>query len=58
MDTLKSWSARRSGGRITINGLDDTGHPVKVPNVDTITLDEGRVVATDKNGEKFHLRTH
>lgn len=55
MDTLKSWKARRSGGRITINALDDTGAPVKVPNVDTIVCDSGRVIATDKAGDKYHL---
>ncbi|WP_309628772.1 hypothetical protein [Brevundimonas sp.] len=55
METLKNWSARRSGGRITINGLDETGHPEKVPNVDTIVIDAGEIIATDKNGEKWRL---
>lgn len=58
MDTLKSWTARRSGGRITINGIDvETGMPMKVPNIDTIVASAGSksAVATDKNGEQFEL---
>lgn len=55
MDTLKSWSARRSGGRITINGVDETGHPSKHPNVDTIVVVDGKVIATDKSGDRIQL---
>lgn len=61
MDALKNWSARRSGGRITINGTDETGRPVKIPNVDTIQLIKGglraeaSIVAVDKTGKHFEL---
>lgn len=56
MDTLKNWSARRSGGRITINGSRHGG-TLKVPNVDTIVCRDGKVIATDKDGATYQLLT-
>lgn len=50
MDTLYSWSAKRAGGRITV-----THSCGKVANVDTIKPENGRVVATDKDGRSFEL---
>lgn len=59
LDTLTNWSARRSGGRITITARDDTGSAVKVPNVDRIELQTGgersRIVAVDKDGDEYEL---
>lgn len=66
MEKIKHWKARRSGGRITITGIDETGHAIKVAAIDTITVekvaitvdkmvDRPVVVATDKNGERFEL---
>ena len=37
MQTLKNWTAKRSGGMITINGVDDeTGGPIKLTSIDKI----------------------
>jgi len=58
MEQLFAWTARRSGGRITITARDDTGAEVKVPNVDTIRLKNGRVVATDKDHTEYELALH
>jgi hypothetical protein len=56
MEKIIEWKARRSGGRITITGKDETEHPSRWPNIDTIEpMPAGRVVATDKNGERFEL---
>lgn len=55
MERLTDWSARRSGGRITITARDDTGAEVKVSNVDTIAPRGGQIIATDKYGEEFVL---
>jgi hypothetical protein len=50
MDTLYSWSAKRAGGRITV-----THSCGKVANVDTISPENGRVIAVDKDGRRFEL---
>ncbi len=50
MHKLYGWRARRAGGRITITH--STG---KVPNVDVIEPEDGKTVATDKNGQKYEL---
>lgn len=50
MDTLYSWNAKRAGGRITV--YHSCG---KIPHVDTIQPEDGKVVATDRNGRKFIL---
>ncbi len=47
MDTLYSWSARRSGGRITIE------HSCgKIANIDVITFDGPRLIAIQASGKK------
>lgn len=47
MDTLYSWSARRSGGRITID------HSCgKIANIDVITFDGNRLIAIQASGPK------
>jgi hypothetical protein len=56
-EALFAWRARRSGGRITIQAVDETGHETKRSNIDTIELVDGKVIATDKDGETFELRT-
>jgi hypothetical protein len=58
METIYNWTARRAGGRITINGTtaDTTESPPrKVPNVDVIKPDGARIVAIDKNGVTYRL---
>ena len=45
MDTLYSWSARRSGGRITI--MHSCG---RVSNIDVIEPRDGRLVAVQASG--------
>jgi hypothetical protein len=59
IETLTAWSARRSGGRITVIGTDETGAVVKVANVDLIQFlfDERLILATTKDGEVFRLAT-
>jgi hypothetical protein len=50
MDTLYSWNARRAGGRITV------AHSCgKIVGVDTIQPENGKVVATDKDGRQYAL---
>lgn len=60
--TIINWTARRAGGRITINGVNKaTGEPIKIVGVDQIKagkIDEGLrlpPVATDKNGVEYDL---
>lgn len=66
METLKNWTAKRAGGRITITGETADGKPRKVVGVDTIeaggaTVGTGELnervvpVATDKNGVNYAL---
>lgn len=55
MDKITNWKARRAGGRITINGVDDTGQPFKLVGVDMIESRSGKVIATDRGGEEFEL---
>ena len=56
MQQLKNWKAYRSGGAITINGVEvDTGRPRRVSGIESIEMEEGRVVATHGDGEKFEL---
>lgn len=55
METIFAWKARRSGGRITIRGVDDTGADVRLANIDTIELTERGLVAKDKDGDAFLL---
>lgn len=59
MKKLSHWTARRAGGRITINAVDaETGQPFKVVGVDQITgpgKDGGHPIAIDKNGDKYEL---
>jgi hypothetical protein len=66
MHTLKDWKARRAGGRITVNGVDNaTGQPVKIVGVDVITPGQGKVgptfkarpfaTAVDKHGTEHTL---
>ena len=50
METLKNWTAKRAGGRITITHA--TG---KVVGVDSIKNEGGDVIATDKAGKKYKL---
>lgn len=51
MKTLREWTAKRAGGRITVHHADG-----KVANVDTISCRDGRIVATAADGEAFELQ--
>lgn len=55
MEKILGWRARRSGGRITITGSDETGTAERWPNIDTIEKKDGSIVATNKDGETFEL---
>lgn len=55
MEKISQWKARRSGGRITVKGQDETGAAESWPNIDTIEPIDGRIVATNKDGEQFEL---
>lgn len=69
MIKLINWTAKRAGGRITINGVDvETMKPLKVVGVDTIigglytvsadstlTALGEHPIATDRNGLKYEL---
>lgn len=58
MTKLTDWTAKRAGGRITINGTDaKTGEPRKVVGVDTITAAKAgkSPVAVDKDGARYEL---
>lgn len=55
METITDWKARRSGGRITLTGKDETGSAERWPNIDTIEPIGGAIVATNKDGEQFRL---
>ena len=50
MRTLRNWTAKRAGGRITILHADG-----KVPHIDRIDCREGRVVATAADGREYDL---
>jgi hypothetical protein len=62
MIKLVNWTAKRAGGRITINGVDDaTGKPHKVVGVDMIEAGnlhpglQDNPIATDRYGSKYEL---
>ncbi|MBR2689206.1 MAG: hypothetical protein IKE42_15240 [Aquamicrobium sp.] len=56
MNKLLGWTAKRAGGRITINAFDAEGKPIKVVGVDKITGGQGvPTIATDKKGECHEL---
>lgn len=55
MRTLKNWTAKRAGGRITIYGKDEAGAETKVVGVDSITADSRGVIALVKDGERVLL---
>jgi hypothetical protein len=62
MIELRNWEARRSGGRITITGVDGNGRPRKIVNVDTIvavvpeaSMANAYPIATDRHGVKYVL---
>lgn len=50
MKTLKDWSARRAGGRITITHAEG-----KVTGIDSIVCEDGRVIALAADGEEYEL---
>ncbi len=57
MEKLTNWTAKRAGGRITVKGTDDTGHPVRIVGVDVIMRPASSLhpIATTKDGEQFVL---
>jgi hypothetical protein len=60
MIKLINWTARRAGGRITINGVNAAdGQPLKVVGVDKITPSkEMGCIATRQDGTEFALVTN
>lgn len=56
---IRNWTAKRAGGRITINGMDEGGAPLKVVGVDYIKPDgpvqAPYIVAVDKDGNRWRL---
>lgn len=52
-----NWTARRSGGAITVTGqLEGSGEDFKIPNVDSIvSAKEGHAVAKDKDDAVYLL---
>ena len=50
MKTLRQWTAKRAGARITIQHADG-----KVPRIDNITCRDGRIVATAADGQEYEL---
>jgi hypothetical protein len=50
MKTLRNWSARRAGGRITITHAEG-----KVTGVDSIACEDGRIIALAADGEEYEL---
>ena len=57
MNKLNGWTAKRAGGRITINAVDAEGKAINVLGVDKITGGANGVptIATDKNGDRYEL---
>lgn len=54
--TVKDWTLKRSGAGMTLQGKNSTGGPVRVPDVKTVSLEGGQVLAQTKDGEIFVLR--
>jgi hypothetical protein len=59
LQNVTAWTARRAGGRITINGKTDDGEPIKLVGVDTIAPSAAgnAAIATRKDGQTFRLCT-
>ena len=57
MTKLKNWKARRSGGRITITGVDETGESKSIANIDAIEVNPstGSVFAFHRDGHVVQL---
>lgn len=56
MKKLSDWSAKRSGGRITITAKNAKGEAVKIGGIEIINSRPGKTpVATDKDGGKYEL---
>lgn len=55
-ETLKNWSAKRSGAFITVTGADwQTGKTVKIPHVREIVPAADGARAIDGSGALHHL---
>lgn len=59
MRTLRNWTAKRAGGRITVYGQDEHGAATKVVGVDSITStgvgSRAYCFAVAKDGEQVKL---
>ncbi len=56
MDRIIDWSAHRSGNFITIEGaLEDDQSRCRFAFVRTIALRDGRIIATDRDGDSVEL---
>ena len=56
MQKIINWTAKRAGGRITINGVTaDTLQPIKLVGVDEIKAFVGLAIATKSDGTKYEL---
>jgi len=55
MEEIRSWSAKRAGGRITITGKDAGGDDVKIVGVDKIEAATPYPIAVDQHGDRYSL---
>lgn len=54
MRTLKNWTAKRAGAKMTIYAMED-GKAVRITQVDKITGQNGEVIATTMLKEQLRL---
>lgn len=54
--TVTHWTLKRSGAGMTLTGKSG-GCPVRVPEIKTVSLESGNVLAQTKAGEIYILRT-
>ena len=52
---IHNWSTKSIGGKLTINGIDDKGDPIKVTKVDSIQHTRVGPLAVRSTGEHYRL---
>lgn len=55
MTRLHSWSIRRSGASMTIEGIDMAGNKVSATNIVKVQQDRPWPYATARNGDTYEL---
>lgn len=55
--TIKNWTAKRSGSRMTITGVDEAGRPVKVSADNIMGAGAGgaKITAVDFKTDEVHI---